>query len=117
MDIKSPKRAPIYPGARVTRPVVQPAIETKDKSTRSSRTPPHPGETIKEYLENKKWTQADLSRATKLSTKTISTLCEGKSSLTARIALRLEAALERPALFWMTLQVCHDLGQERLKAL
>lgn len=75
----------------------------------------HPGETVKEYLEDKKWTQADLAREARLSTKTISTLCAKKSPITARIAVRFEKVLGRPANFWMALQAAFDIERERRK--
>jgi len=74
---------------------------------------PHPGELVLEYLEVNGWTQQDLARRTELTPKTISEICNGKTSITPQTALLLEKVLRRPARFWLNLQRQHDEAQER----
>lgn len=74
---------------------------------------PHPGELVLEYLEVNGWTQQDLARRTELTPKTISEICNGKTSITTQTALLLEKVLRRPARFWLNLQRQHDEAQER----
>lgn len=72
-----------------------------------------PSENIKEYLNDRGWTQGELSRRTGLTTKTISYLCNDKAKITARVALCLEKVFQRPARFWMMLQAEYDLKRAR----
>jgi transcriptional regulator with XRE-family HTH domain len=58
---------------------------------------PHPSETITEHLEINGWSQRDLARRSGLTPKTVSELCNGKTSVTAATAVALEKVLGRPA--------------------
>ena len=64
----------------------------------------HPGEFVKEYLENKNWSVIDLSKATKIDAELLNEICNGQKSITENIATKLSLALERPAKFWVNLQ-------------
>lgn len=75
-----------------------------------------PGENIKECLNDRAWSQGELARRSGLSTKTVSELCNDKTRITARVALRLEKVFEQfDARFWMTVQVEHDLKVARAR--
>lgn len=76
-------------------------------------TTPHPGEIINEYLEYYDWSQLDLARRTGLTPKTISVICNGKSSVTAATALAMERVLQRPVHFWLNLQRQYDEAEIR----
>ena len=77
----------------------------------------HPGETVTNYLEAFEWSQRDLSRRTGITTKTISEICNGKSSISPSTALAFEKVFGRPAHFWINLQSRFDefvaRGQEK----
>jgi HTH-type transcriptional regulator/antitoxin HigA len=68
----------------------------------------HPGETVLEYLEFHGWSQRDLARRTGLTPKTISEICNGKAPITPLTALLLEKVFQRPAHFWLNLQLQFD---------
>ena len=87
------------------------------ESTIVPATVPHPGETVREYLEFHMWSQRDLARRTNLTPKTISKICSGKASITARTALAFEKALQRPAHLWLNLQCQFDEAEARRRSL
>lgn len=64
----------------------------------------HPGETISEAIEDRGINQKELATRTGFSEKHISTVINGKKSISAKLALALEIALDIPASFWNTLQ-------------
>ena len=68
----------------------------------------HPGETIKEVLEEKKMSQEELAIRTEYSSKHISEVVRGKKDISSEFANRLEYALGIPASFWMNLQSNYD---------
>ena len=75
----------------------------------------HPGETVVEHLKAREWTQENLARRTGLTPKTISKICHGKASITAKTALLFESVLQRPARFWLNLQCLYDEAEARKK--
>lgn len=61
-----------------------------------------PGEIIKEYLDEKRITQKELSHRTGISEKHISNVLNGRSRLTEDFALKLEKVMpEVPASYWL----------------
>ena len=78
---------------------------------------PHPGELVLEYLAVNGWTQQDLARRSELTPKTISELCNGKTSVTPQTALSFEKVFQRPARFWLNLQRQFDEAHERKRQL
>ena len=68
----------------------------------------HPGETIKEVLEEKEMSQEELAIRTEYSPKHISEVVRGKKDISSEFANRLEYALGIPASFWMNLQSNYD---------
>ena len=68
----------------------------------------HPGETIKEVLEEKKMSQEELAIRTEYSAKHVSEVVRGKKDISSEFANRLEYALGIPARFWMNLQTNYD---------
>lgn len=68
----------------------------------------HPGEVVIEYLDHFGWSRRDLARKTGLSPKTISEICNGKTSVTAPTSLAFELVFGRPAHFWLNLQSQFD---------
>ncbi len=63
-----------------------------------------PGETIKEQLIDRGWTQKRLAAEMGISEKHLSRLIQGKVLLTAHMAERLENVLGIPAAFWRGLE-------------
>ena len=61
-----------------------------------------PGETIRELLETKGVTQADLAALSGLTEKTISQIINGTAPLSNETAEKLEMVLGVPARFWNT---------------
>ncbi len=72
----------------------------------------HPGETIAELLEDRDITQKELAIRTGFTEKHISTVINGKKSISAKLAIRLENALDIPSSFWRNLQMNYDLELE-----
>ena len=68
----------------------------------------HPGETIKEVLEDRKMKQEELAIRTKFSAKHISEVIAGKKDISNSFAVALEYALGIPASFWINLQGIYD---------
>lgn len=75
--------------------------------------PIHPGELILEYIKFRNWTQRTLAQKTGLTPKTICKICNGKNPVTPKTALALEKVLQRPAFFWLNLQIQFDLRKTR----
>lgn len=71
--------------------------------------PIHPGEYIREALEDLGMTQAALARSLGVSTMRISHLVREERPITADIALRLGQAFGQSPQYWMNLQASYDL--------
>jgi HTH-type transcriptional regulator/antitoxin HigA len=63
-----------------------------------------PGETLGEVLDERRMSQAELSRRTGLSTKHINQIIGGEASITPETALRLEKVTKIPSRFWTNLE-------------
>ena len=68
----------------------------------------HPGETIKEVLEDKKMNQEELAIRTGFSPKHVSEVVNGKKGISPSFAKSLEYVLGIPASFWINLQGIYD---------
>lgn len=68
----------------------------------------HPGETIKEILEDKNMNQEELAIRTNYSPKHISEIISGKKNISSKFANSLEYALGIPMEFWINLQGLYD---------
>lgn len=64
----------------------------------------HPGETLKEVLEDREMTQNELAIRTGFTPKHISTVIKGKKGISPNLAKNLEYALDIDASFWCNLQ-------------
>lgn len=74
----------------------------------------HPGETLKEILEEKGMTNKELALRSNKPEKTISKVVNGTSALTPAMAIAFETVLGLPAQFWMNLQRDFDETSARL---
>ncbi len=63
---------------------------------------PPPGDTIRDILEEKNWTQAKFADRAGYTTKHVSQLVQGKAVITEEAALRLEQVLGGSADFWLS---------------
>jgi HTH-type transcriptional regulator / antitoxin HigA len=61
-----------------------------------------PGETIAELMEEKGWTQDDLSQKLEYSSAQVRLLISGEESITEEVALGLERVLGGKASFWLS---------------
>lgn len=73
----------------------------------------HPGESILEIIDDRGINQKELAIRTGFTEKHISTVINGKKSISAKLALSLESALDIPATFWKNLQSNYDLELEK----
>lgn len=68
----------------------------------------HPGETIKEVLEEKQMNQEELAIRTGFSPKHVSEVVNGKKGISPSFAKSLEYVFGMPASFWINLQGIYD---------
>ena len=68
----------------------------------------HPGETLKEVLEEKNMSQLELAIRTGVSAKHISTVLNEEKNISVSFAKKLEYALNIDAEFWIGLQALYD---------
>jgi len=73
-----------------------------------------PGETLRETLETRDLTQADLAERTGRPKKTINEIIQGKAAITSETALQLERVLGIPASFWNNLEHQYRTSLARL---
>ena len=82
----------------------------------SKQESPHPGELVRELRRKNDWTVRVLGLRAGVSTKTISTLENGKSGISADLALAFEKIFGKPASFWLAAQDEYSLARERGQA-
>lgn len=79
-------------------------------------TPTHPGELLADELEARQVSAPTACEVLDLSATELDELLQGRRSLSARVAWRLETLFDDiSARFWMGLQADFDLATERLK--
>ena len=69
----------------------------------------HPGEFIKEILDDMGVSQAHFARAVGLSPMRISHVIKGSRPITAEMALLFSRALNQSPQYWLNLQAAYDL--------
>ena len=69
----------------------------------------HPGEFLRETLEDLALTQAAFAEAIGVSARRVSHLLKGDRPVTAELALRLGRALGQTPQYWLNLQSAYDL--------
>ena len=67
-------------------------------------TPVHPGEVLKDELDELNLSQTDLAKHIGVLSKTINEICQGKRELSVSMALKLSRALGASPQFWLHLQ-------------
>ena len=78
-------------------------------------TPVHPGEVLKDELEEIQLTQTALAHHIGVLPKTINEICRGRRGISPDMAMKLSKALGGSPQFWMNLQVNWELSQLDLK--
>ena len=73
--------------------------------------PVHPGEHLRQILDEKGWTQDQLAQITGYSRSQINEVVTGKSNVTPEIAIALGAALGTTAQYWMQVDSSFRLSQ------
>jgi len=76
---------------------------------RNNLPPVHPGEFIREILDELGMTQAELARAVGLSTMRISHVANCKRPVTAEMALLFGKVFGQTPQYWINLQAAYDL--------
>ena len=74
-------------------------------------TPVHPGEVLKDELEELSLTQTALAAHIGVLPKTINEICRGKRGISAEMAVKLSKALGGSSQFWLNLQNNWELSQ------
>jgi len=74
-------------------------------------TPVHPGEVLKDELEEMELTQSALAEHIEVLPKTINEICRGKRGISAEMAVKLSRALGASPQFWLNLQNNWELCQ------
>lgn len=69
----------------------------------------HPGEFLRDELEARGWTQADLAEILGRPLKTVNEVIVGKKAITPETARGLAAAFGTSAQFWMNLESAYQL--------
>ena len=74
-------------------------------------TPIHPGEVLRDELDEVGLTQAALAKHIGVLPKTINEICRGKRGISAEMAVKLSRALGGSPQFWLNLQNNWEISQ------
>ena len=74
-------------------------------------TPVHPGEVLKDELDEINLTQSALAKHIGVLPKTINEICRGKRGISAEMAMKLSKALGGSPQFWLNLQNNWEISQ------
>lgn len=75
----------------------------------------HPGEYLREGLEQLGMTRASLAAALGVSSSHVSRVLQGKRPITAELALRLGSALGQSPEYWLNLQATYNLKTAQIE--
>ena len=78
--------------------------------------PAHPGELIRESMDEAGWSVVECASRLGVSRGTMSRIVNGRSAVTPRVALALERIGWSNAEFWLRVQAGYELAQERRRA-
>jgi len=74
-------------------------------------TPIHPGEVLKDELDEINLNQSELAKHIGVLPKTINEICRGKRGISAEMAMKLSKALGGNPQFWLNLQNNWEISQ------
>lgn len=77
--------------------------------------PPHPGEILREYIEETNKTITEVAQGIGINRKNLSLILNGHAGISAEMAIRLGAAFGTTPEFWINLQKQYDLWQAQQK--
>ena len=77
------------------------------------KNPPHPGALIRDNIEELGLTVAQAATGLGVTRQQLYNVINGKSGITAEMAVRLEKAFGGSAGLWLQMQVNHDLARVR----
>lgn len=80
------------------------------------KTPPHPGQELKDEIEALNMSVAEFAKALGVTRQQLYRLINGDCGITPEMAFRLEQVLGSSAEFWLRLQNTYDLAQIRTRA-
>ena len=87
-------------------------MKTTTRISKRMRNPPHPGEVLRGLcLEPLSLSVTQAARALGVSRKTLSSILNGRSGISAEMAIRLSLAFNTTAESWMLQQLQYDLAQ------
>ena len=75
--------------------------------------PTHPGEALKEELEARNISQRKFAEMIGMPYTALNEIANGKRSVTAETALKIEAALDIEAIFWLNMQTRYNMQTAR----
>ncbi len=84
--------------------------------TKAHTTPIHPGEVLRDELEEIELTQTALAHHIGVLPKTINEICRGRRGISPDTAMKLSQALGGTPQFWLNLQMNWELSQLDVKA-
>ncbi len=79
------------------------------------KNPVHPGLLVKDCIEHYNFTEAETAKILKITRQQVYNIVSCKSSISPRMAIRLEKAFGSSARNWLAMQSNYDLAQERIK--
>ena len=79
------------------------------------KNPPHPGKGLRDDIEALNLTVAQAAEGLGVTRQQLYNVINGKSAITAEMAVRLEKGIGSTADFWLRLQSSYDLAQIRLR--
>jgi len=79
------------------------------------KAPCHPGELVEASLEELKVSVAVAAKALGVTRQQLYNVINGKSAVSAEMAVRLEQAIDSTADTWLQMQANYDLAQVRLR--
>jgi addiction module HigA family antidote len=77
--------------------------------------PPHPGEILREYIEETNKTITEVAQGIGINRKNLSLILNGHAGISAEMAIRLGTAFGTTPEFWINLQKQYDLWQAQQK--
>jgi antitoxin HigA-1 len=91
-------------------------MKTTTEATMKMHNPPHPGEILRGLcLEPLKLSVTEAAQALGVSRKTLSSILNGRSGISPKMAVRLSIAFNTTAESWLRQQLQFDLAQAEIK--
>jgi addiction module HigA family antidote len=77
----------------------------------------HPGKTLEKMIIDNKMVRSKLAMDLGIYPTQITDIVKGRKDISPAIAVKFEKAFDKPAEYWLELQMKHDLAAERAKQL